>query len=249
MVDVIRAAVLLCVALALAAPAARGEEVYVAAAHSMRELVDEMANGYERAHPGIRIVRNYGGSGALAMQIEGGAPADVFISASGEWVERLLGKKLVEAGNVHVLASNALVFVGRKGAAVSGMKDLPSLARIAIGSPRSVPAGEYASQAIAKSGLARKLAKKLVMARDVREALLYAERGEVDGAFVYRSDARRSKAVVVLFEVPPELHDRIIYPVALTASGARKPAARAFFDTLRSAASRPLLQRLGFAVP
>jgi molybdate transport system substrate-binding protein len=129
------------------------------------------------------------------------------------------------------------------------MKDLPSLSRIAIGSPKSVPAGEYASQAMAKSKLAQKLSKKLVMARDVREALLYAERGEVDGAFVYRTDAKRSKAVVELFEVPPELHDKIVYPVALTASGAKKPAARAFYDVFRSAAPKPLLKRFGFTLP
>jgi molybdate transport system substrate-binding protein len=245
----IRMAALLLAALALGAPEARCEEVYVAAAQSMKEVVDEMANGFERSHPGVKVVRNYGGSGALAMQIEGGAPADLFVSASAGWVDRLKKKRLVGAGDVHVLASNGLVFVGKEGVRATGMKDLPGLSRIAIGSPKSVPAGEYASQAIAKSKLAQKLAKKLVQARDVREALLYAERGEVDGAFVYRTDAKRSKEVVILFEVPAELHDPIVYPVALTVSGAKKPAARAFYDAFRSAAPKPFLKRFGFTPP
>lgn len=245
----IRMAALLVAVLALGVPEARGEEVHVAAAQSMKELVDEMANGYERSHPGVKVVRNYGGSGTLAMQIEGGAPVDLFIPASAGWVDRLKKKRLVGAADVHVLASNTLVFVGKEGVPATGMNDLPGLSRIAIGSPKSVPAGEYASQAIAKSKLAQKLSKKLVSARDVREALLYAERGEVDGAFVYRTDAKRSKEVVVLFEVPAALHDPIVYPVALTASGAKRPAARAFFDAFRSAAPKPLLKRLGFTLP
>lgn len=243
-------AALLAVALSMASPPhARGEVVHVAAAQSMRELVEAMADGFERSHPGVKVVRNYGGTGALAMQIEGGAPADLFIPAGAGWVGRLKAKRLVGAGDVHVLASNTLVFVGKEGVRATGMKDLPGLSRIAIGSPKSVPAGEYASQAMTRSRIAPKMAMKLVMARDVREALLYAERGEVDGAFVYKTDAMRSKAVVVLFEVPAGLHDKILYPLALTASGGKKPAARALYDLFRSAAPVPLLQRFGFTLP
>jgi molybdate transport system substrate-binding protein len=236
-------------AFALLAPAARAEEIHVAAAHSMKEVVDELAAGYERSHPGVQVVRNYGASGALAKQVEGGAPVDLFLSAAPAWTERLRKLRLLEPGSVHNLASNALVFVGKEGTKAASMKDLPGLKRIAIGSPKSVPAGEYASQAMAKAKVAQKMAKKLVLAKDVREALLYAERGEVDGAFVYRTDAKRSREVVVLFEVPPELHDRIVCTVALTAAGAKKPAARAFFDLLRSAAPKPVLKRLGFTLP
>ncbi len=244
-----RPALFLFAAVMLSGSAVRAEEVFVAAAHSMKEVVDELSAGYEKSHPGVKIVRNYGASGALAKQVEAGAPAYIFLSASVDWVERLKKLRLVEADSVTVIASNALVFVGREGVKAAGMNDLPALSRIAIGSPKSVPAGEYASQAMASAKIAKKMAKKLVLARDVREALLYAERGEVDGAFVYRTDAKRSKSVKVLFEVPQELYDKVAYPVALTAAGAKKPAARAFFDLFRSAAPKPVLKRMGFTLP
>jgi molybdate transport system substrate-binding protein len=239
-------AILFFIAVVLLAPAARAEEIYLSVAHSMKEAVDELADSYGKAHPGVTFVRNYGASGALAKQIEAGAPADIFISANREWMERLKEQKAVDAGSIETLAYNVLVFAGKGGGKVAGMDDLPALSRIAIGSPRSVPAGEYAEQALKRSGVSAPLAKKLIMARDVREALLYAERGEVDGAFVYRTDVLRSKGVKVLFVVPQELYGRVVYPGALTVSGSKKAAAVAFLTYLRSGAGKTILEKKGF---
>jgi molybdate transport system substrate-binding protein len=127
------------------------------------------------------------------------------------------------------------------------MQDLAKLGKIAIGSPRSVPAGEYATEALRKAGLDRQLAKRLVMARDVRECLMYAERGEVDGAFVYRTDALQARQARILFTVPQELYPRVTYPMALTVAGARNRDAAAFFEYLRSDEAKAVLTRYGFA--
>jgi molybdate transport system substrate-binding protein len=231
----------------LAAPfPARGEEVVVLAAHSLKEAVEALAGEYGKTHPRARIRPGFGASGTLARQIGAGAPADLFLSAGREWTDRLAADGKIDPDSVAVLAWNALVFVGREGTRASGMKDLPSLSRIAIGSPKSVPAGVYAMQAIGAADVAGALGRKLVTARDVREALLYAERGEVDGAFVYRTDALRSKGVKVLFAVPPGMHGPIEYPAALTKAGAGKADARAFLALLRSDAGRAVFSRLGF---
>jgi molybdate transport system substrate-binding protein len=236
-------------ALLVAAPrAARAVEVHLFAAASLREPLDELADGYEKARPGVKVVRNYGASGTLAQQVEAGAPADLFVSASARWMDRLREGRRVEEGSVFPFARNVLVFAGRTGTKAASMKDLPALGRISLGSPGSVPAGEYATQALQRAGVAEALLKKLVLARDVREALLYAERGEVDGAFVYRTDALRAKEARELFAVPPELHDPVVYPAALTRAGAKKAEARGFFDLLRTGAARAVLKRHGFAV-
>lgn len=230
------------------AVSATADELRLAVAASLREVVGELCADYTRQHPDVTCRINAGASGMLARQIEQGASVDLFLSASREWTDYLAGQGQLRADGIQVLAGNRLVFVGTPGRAAN-LADLPRLQRIALGSPRSVPAGAYAEQALRAAALYDELAAahKLVLAQDVRQALAYAERGEVDGAFVYRSDALLARHVVILFEVPLQLHSPVLYPMALTAAGLQHPAARDFFLFLQSAPARALLQSFGFS--
>ncbi len=229
------------------APVTAGDITLFAAA-SLREAVTELSDNFAKKHIDVKFQKNFGGSGTLAKQIENGAPADLFLSANLEWMDYLKERRLMDDRNIAVLAYNALVFAGRPELKVTRLQDLDRLDRIAMGSPKSVPAGEYAMVALKKAGMDRKLEKKLVMARDVRECLLYADRGEVDGAFVYRTDveetARKAK---ILFVVPQEYYSRITYPVGLTNRGARKAEAAEFYRFLGSGEAREILARHGFS--
>ena len=238
----------LLVALFAVSPAAMAAEISLSVAASLKEVVNELSDSFARKNPDVKLVKNYGASGALAKQIENGAPADIFISANLEWMDYLKQKNLVEASSIGTFAYNTLVLAGAGDKQVSGMRDLAKLEKIAIGSPKSVPAGEYAMEAMKKAGVDRLLEKKLVMARDVRECLMYAERGEADGAFVYRTDALQAKQVKILFTVPQELYPRVVYPMALTLAGAGKKGAREFLDFLRSAEAKNVLAKYGFQV-
>ena len=228
----------------LAAPAMAGD-VNLSIAASLKEVINELSDGFAKKNSGVRFLKNYGASGALAKQIENGAPADVFISANMEWMEYLKNKKLADTGSISTFAYNTLVFAGAAGKAAS-MQDLPKLEKIAIGSPKSVPAGEYAMEALRKAGIDKQLEKKLVMAKDVRECLMYAERGEVDGAFVYRTDALQAKQARILFIVPRELYSRVTYPMGLTVAGAKNGEARAFYRFLQSEEAGSVLRKYGF---
>ena len=103
-------------------------------------------------------------------------------------------------------------------------------------------------EAITRSGVGKPLEKKLIMARDVREALMYAERGEVDGAFVYRTDALLARQARILFTVPGALHPQVVYPMGLTPAGANKDEARVFLHFLRSVQAKKVLEKYGFSV-
>lgn len=223
-------------------------EVNLSAAASLKDVLYELINNYAGKNPGSSFVRSFGGSGTLAKQIENGGRADIFISASPEWTVYLQGKKLLNNPGNTVLAYNSLVYVGQPGGKTASMKDLAGADRIAIGSPKSVPAGEYAMEALRRAGVARQLEKKLIMARDVRECLMYAERGEVDGAFVYRTDAMSAKRVTIRFTVPRELYPRVTYQMGLTPSGARNREAVDFFTYLQGSGARTVLVKYGFDV-
>jgi molybdate transport system substrate-binding protein len=235
---------LLCLLL-LAVPVLAGE-VNLSVAASLKEVLNELSDSYAKTHPGVKYLKNYGASGALAKQIENGAPSDVFISANLEWMDYLKNKKLLVTASIATFTYNTLVFAGTPGKA-SSMQDLYKLERIAIGSPKSVPAGEYATEAFKKAGLDKQLEKKLVMAKDVRECLMYAERGEVDGAFVYKTDALQAKQAKILFTVPQELYPRVTYPMSLTVAGAKNKDAAAFFAYLHSEDAKSVLAKYGFA--
>jgi len=228
------------------ASSALAGDINLSVAASLKDVINELSDSFARKHPGVRFVKNYGASGQLVKQIENGAPADVFISANLEWMDHLKNKKLADVASIGTFTYNTLVFVGTPGKA-SSMQDLVKLDKIAIGSPKSVPAGEYATEAFKKAGIDKHLEKKLVMARDVRDCLMYAERGEVDGAFVYKSDALQAKQAKILFTVPQELYQRVTYPMALTVPGAKNKDAAAFFDYLHGDEAKSALTKYGFA--
>ena len=239
---------IICAALfSMSGPALAGE-LNLSVAASLKEVINELTASYSAKHPGTVFLKNFSGSGVLAGQIENGAPADLFISANTEWVDYLKGKKLVDAESQQTFAYNSLVFAGTTAKKVSSINDLSKLDKIAIGSPKSVPAGDYAMTAMTKAGIAAKLANKLIMAKDVRECLMYAELGEVDGAFVYKTDALQAKKAKVLFVVPQELYPQVVYPAVLTIKGSRNDEAKAFHAYLQGNEAKSVLKKFGFAL-
>jgi molybdate transport system substrate-binding protein len=224
-------------------------EVRLSIALGMRDAFNEIAAAYEKKQPDVTLLINYAAAGVLAKQIVQGAPADIFVSANHHWMNYLVAKQCVPADQIHIFAYNSLVFVGRKNASVNTLSDVVRLERIALGSPKSVPVGEYAKQALQAAGLYEKVQNKLVLAKDVRQALLYADRGEADGAFVYRTDALLAKTAVVLLEVPQSLYDKVTFVVAPTTSGLSSPQALAFFDFLQTGQANEILEKYGYVIP
>lgn len=227
---------------------AQAAELRLSVNASMNVAVREIIGAFRNLNPEAVILPNFASSGALARQMAAGAPADIFISANPEWMDFVVAEELVAADQVHMLAANRLVVVGSEPGAAKQLPDLPGLARIAIPSPESSPAGRYAQQALLETGLYSKLrsAGQLILAKDVRQALLYADRGEVDAAFVYATDARLAGRAQVLFEVPQELYPPILYPLGLTVTGQDKPLATDFRDFLLGDAGRSIFAAYGF---
>jgi molybdate transport system substrate-binding protein len=223
-------------------------EVHLSVAASMSDAFKELAAAFIADHPGVTMLPNFGSSGSLAKQVAQGAAADLFVSAHPKWMTYLETEGKIAPQTVRDLVKNTLVLVGPQTVAVNSLNDLDAMQLIALGSPRSVPAGQYAEQAMRAAGVYERLAaaKKLVMAKDVRQALLYADRGEVDCAFVYRTDALLAEKAVILYTVPANMHDPISYPVGLTVDGEKNSVARAFYDYLASPAALKILEKYGF---
>ncbi len=150
------------------------------------------------------------------------------------------------ADRVDLLSNRLVVIVPVAASAVPATaEDLAGVRRLALGDPQAVPAGIYARQWLEKRGLWERVRDRVVPTLDVRAALAAVESGNVDAGIVYRTDAAISSRVRVALEVPAGEAPRIVYPAALLAAS-RGPAARAFYEHLRSPAAREVFERLGF---
>lgn len=227
---------------------AQSETIRISTAASMTEAVKEIIISFEATSPNIKCLTNFASSGSLAKQIEQGAPTDIYISANTKWMVFLLQKQFISLDNNQIFAHNQLVFIGAGNTPIHSMDSVKNLDRIAMGNPMSVPAGKYAEQAMVNSGMydILKKNKKLIFAKDVRQALLYADRGEVDGAFVYATDVPLAKNITMGFTIPQELYTRISYPVGLTVDGMKKEGAKKLYNFILGEKAAEILASYGF---
>ncbi len=231
---------------------ASAADLTVSAAASLSNAFKALAPGFEAGHPGTKLLLNFAASDALLAQISKGAPVDVFASADQETMDRAEQQKLLVAGSRRNFAGNALVLVTplNGGLALKTLADLqkPEVKRIALGKPEGVPAGRYARRALEAAKLWTALEAKAVYAQNVRQALDYVARGEVETGFVYATDAavQRDK-VRALFSIPTETP--ITYPVAAVMAAPNADGARQFIAYLLSSDGQVVLARFGFLKP
>ncbi len=221
-------------------------ELVISAAASLQKALTEIEYAYEKEKEDISLVFNYGGSGALQHQIQNGAPADLFISAAVEPFENLREEGLIERkANINLL-SNELVLITSSETGIEGMENLESSAKIAIGSPDSVPAGQYAKQALESMSMWETIEGKLIFTKDVTQVLTYVETGNVEAGFVYATDAMGSDKVKTIDTVPHHTHDEIIYPAGVISSSKKKEEAKDFYTYLQSADALKVFEKYGF---
>ncbi len=234
----------------LSAPGwAQAQELLVSAAASLAEALEALKPRFEASHAGAQVRFNFGASGALARQIEAGAPVDLFLSAAPAQMDRLQQRQLILAGTRVDLLSNELVLIAPASphSALTGFSDLPKASRIALGDPGFVPAGLYAQQTLTRLNLWSILQAKLVYGQDVRQVLEYVARGEVDAGLVFVTDAALlPQQVKVLARAPQGSHLPIVYLAAQVAGAAHPDLAAAFLTLLTQPQSCQIFQRYGF---
>ncbi len=239
-------------------------ELTVFAAASTTDVMNELAEKFTAAG-GEKVRFNFASSGALARQIDAGAPADLFVSANVKWMDAV-GRDIDPTTRID-LFRNRLVLIVPCGQLPpdyqmpndgQGIADGNALrcsdflikysavpgCRLAVGDVRSVPAGMYAKQALEHAGLYEQLRPKMVMGSNVRTVLLYVERGETDAGIVYLTDAMQSKQVQVLGAFPAASHPPIVYPAACLRGAGE--SARAFLDYINSPAGGAVWEKYGF---
>ncbi|MDB5660197.1 MAG: molybdate transporter substrate-binding protein [Cypionkella sp.] len=239
----------------LALPA-RADEITVFAAASLKNALDIIAADWQKAS-GNTVVISYESTAKLAKQIEQGAPADLFISASKQWMDTLSDEKLIKDDSRKNILGNTLVLVASGKAAPIGITqgfDLKTLlgdGKLSMGSVDSVPAGQYGKQALENLGIWAAVEANVAQSDNVRAALALVAAGEAPYGIVYASDAiaddEAGDKVTVVGTFPSDSHQPIVYPAAVVASST-KPEAQSFLDELSSDAAAKVFTAQGFTV-
>jgi len=247
------ALVLVLVAASLAGPARAQsqQEITVSAAISLKNAFTDIGGAFEKSHPGVKVNINFGSSGALAKQILSGAPVDVYASAAQKDMNDVDKAGLLSPGTRADFARNGMVLVQPRQAHVklAAFSDLTKLEvkKIAVGNPKTVPAGRYAMEVLQYYKIADALKDKLVLAENVRQVLDYVARGEVDAGLVYPTDAMtRPQEVQVIATAPPASHKPVVYPLALLKDAPHAAVGKEFIATVLSPTGQEMLKKNGF---
>ena len=225
---------------------ARGERcvLTIAAASDLAPLRQRLIDEFNRAHP-CKLTITFSSSGQLASQIVQGAPYDIYLSASEEYVKKLAAAGFIETDSVTVFARGRLgLWAPGKPEAVS-LRNLneADFKKIAIANPAHAPYGLAAKQALVSSGLWEGLQSRLVLAENVRQALQFAETGNVDAVITAWSLVKDKAGARVL---DGGLHNEIRQTLGIVATSANKANARMFSKWMSGGNGKALLGQAGF---
>ena len=224
----------------------------VSAASSLSNVLKAIDALYTKANPNVTVSLNTGASGTLQTQIENGAPADVFLSAATANMDALQNENLIINNSRKNLLNNTLVMIVPVGSTLglTSFNDLTlaKVTKIAIGDPKSVPAGAYAQAAFDELGITSRIQSKFILGANVTQVLTYVAGGNVDVGFVYSTDALSSTQVKVVANAPADINAQIVYPEAVLKASTHSTAAQAYLDFLSSDQAKALFIQFGFTM-
>ena len=230
-----------------------GQEINLAAAASLKNVYDEkLIPLFQEKYPGVKVTPTYASSGDLQTQIENGLEADVFMSAANKQMNALADKDLIDnSTNIQFLENKVVLIVpADSNSNITSFEDLKDVqGTIAIGDPESVPAGQYAKEALTNLKIWDAVESKLSLGTDITAVLNQVAQGSAECGIVYSTDAKSTEDVKVICEAPDDSLDTpVIYPVAMVKGSKNADAAQKFLDFLQTQEAKDIFTEYGFTI-
>lgn len=226
----------------------------VFAAASLTDAFTELGENFQIANPDVTVAFNFAGSQALHTQIEEGAPADIFASASGKEMDAAIEGKFIADGVKQIFLTNKLVVIlpTDNPAGMEKLEDLTKPGVKIVLAAEEVPVGNYARQALDLmngsfgADFKDKVLANVVSNEDnVKQVVSKVQLGEADAGIVYTSDAVAAPELKSI-EIPAELNIIAKYPIAPLVKSENADLAQAFIDYALSEEGQAILARWGF---
>lgn len=228
-----------------------GKITLAAAASLEKSFVDKIIPMFNEKYPDIEVVGTYDSSGKLKTQIEEGAEVDVFFSAATKQMDALNEAGLMNSDSIVKLLENKIVFIVPKESTeeFSAFEDIAKADTIAIGDPESVPAGQYAKEALTNLGLWEEVEKKASLGTNVTEVLNWVAQSSASAGIVYATDAAKMvDEVKVIAQVPADSVKPAIYPVGITKESKNLELSEVFVEFLKSEEIKEVFTAAGFTI-
>ena len=227
------------------------QSILVAAAASLKNAYeDELIPMFEEQYPGVTVEGTYDSSGKLQTQIEEGLEADVFMSAATKQMKALDEEGMIASDTIVNLLENKIVLIVPTGSdsKMDSFEKIGDAASIALGDPESVPAGQYAKEALTNLNVWDSIQDKVSFGTNVTEVLNQVAAASADAGIVYATDAAsKADQVTVVAEAPEgSLEKKVIYPVAVVKATTHEDAAKAFVDFLQTPEAIAVFESYGF---
>ena len=227
------------------------QSILVAAAASLKNAYeDKLIPMFEEQYPGVTVEGTYDSSGKLQTQIEEGLEADVFMSAATKQMKALDEEGMIASDTIVNLLENKIVLIVPTGSdsKIDSFEKIGDAASIALGDPESVPAGQYAKEALTNLNVWDSIQDKVSFGTNVTEVLNQVAEASADAGIVYATDAAsKADQVTVVAEAPEgSLEKKVIYPVAVVKATAHEDAAKAFVDFLQTPEAIAVFESYGF---
>ena len=220
--------------------------ITVLAAASLTESFDTIAESFENANPDATVKVSYGGSSALAEQINQGAPADVFASASEKNMTLVTDAGNADKPTTFVQNKMQIAVPTSNPAKVSKLSDLAnSDVKVALCQP-AVPCGATAAKVFANAGIT---VTPVTLEQDVKAALTKVELNEADAAVVYVTDVKAAGHKIKGIDIADDVNATTDYPIATLKNAPNAGGAKAFMDYVLSTDGIKVLEEAGFAKP
>ena len=227
------------------------QSILVAAAASLKNAYeDKLIPMFEEQYPGVTVEGTYDSSGKLQTQIEEGLEADVFMSAATKQMKALDDEGMIASDSIVNLLENRIVLIVPAGSdsKIDSFEKIGDAASIALGDPESVPAGQYAKEALTNLNVWDSIQDKVSFGTNVTEVLNQVAAASADAGIVYATDAAsKADQVTVVAEAPEgSLEKKVIYPVAVVKATTHEDAAKAFVDFLQTPEAIAVFESYGF---
>lgn len=222
----------------------------LAAAASLEYAFEEkLIPLFEKEHADVTIQASYDSSGKLQTQIEEGMEADVFFSAATKQMNALEDRSFIDSSSVIDLLENKVVLIvpSSNPDNLSTFEDITKAETVAIGDPESVPAGQYAKEALTSLNLWEGLENKFSLGTNVTEVLNWVAEGSADAGIVYETDAKTTKNVKIIAEAPEgSLTEAIVYPIGILNKSENKTTSQEFLEFLQTEEASKIFEEYGF---
>ncbi len=243
--------ILLSMSCLFAVMSVHADTLNIAVASNFSHTLKLLSSDFKK-QTGHQLLISSASTGKLYVQIQHGAPFDVFLAADEKRPDLLVAEDKAEQSSAYVYARGRLVFVSNILPAESCQNVLlsPALKRLSIANPKTAPYGVAARQVMEQLELWLELKPRLVMGENIAQALQYVSTKNAQAGFVAKSMLSTGKKIdfACTWDIPADMYSPIKQKMVVLNRAKGKAVAQEFLKYMQSAQAKEIIKAAGYNV-